>query len=214
MHFIFSPAVGESIDVLVPYTHSHTASESIHLAFSASLSPAEFDEYRHSGARLQLWSDLPSSGPNGGMATEWGEMEFTPGPERVPYDVSLFGREGYEGPERRLSLVVPVPLISDNILKYSFTYRLVYPSGEIAWLGAFGQNGSVTINVENEAIFIPSNGWEALESDDVDLMWTTNGAAAEESYLINTNLSDWNVWALGKDGWVPSLPRCQATCFN
>jgi hypothetical protein len=199
MPFTFSPAVGESVDVLVPYTHSHTASKSIHLAFSASLSPAEFDEYRRSGTRLQLWSDLPASGLDGGTAIEWGEMEFTPGPERVPYDVSLFEREEYEGPERRLSLIVPVPLTSDGVLKYSFTYRLVYPSGEIAWLGAFGQNGSVTITVQNEATFTPSNGWKALESDDADRVWTTNGTTAEESYLINTNLSDWIVWAFGKD---------------
>ncbi|KAJ3893708.1 hypothetical protein GG344DRAFT_14246, partial [Lentinula edodes] len=90
---------------------------------------------------------------------------------------------------------------------YSFTYRIVYPSGEIQWLGQFGQNGMVHINTasKNDSGIVFEEG---LVANTAPFVWNTRGRQVEDLLIAQVaHPEDWSVWAVGKDRHVFSLSQ-------
>lgn len=126
MTISFTPALGEIVHIAV----KHDAT-SARLRFTAVLFVHEFRYYETSGAKVQIWSDVPTTSDG------WEARNF----------------ESSEGQSRRssmsdemdfdqvvLSLVVDAPLKATT-RSYSFTYRILYPSGEVKWMGTARTNG-------------------------------------------------------------------------
>ncbi|KAJ7169540.1 hypothetical protein C8R46DRAFT_1217228 [Mycena filopes] len=155
----FSPPLGETLNCRATRNHSSV----IRLHFTASLSSAaEYAEQLGSGqVRLQVWSDIPG---NGRQAGEWGETDFAPSStplneEEEEYTFSLLYPDA-ESTERArdtttttLAAGFSVP-VSDSHgqqqQRFSFTYRMLFPSGETKWLGQYGQNGTLVLELDSQ----------------------------------------------------------------
>ncbi|KAI0359125.1 hypothetical protein OH77DRAFT_1575685 [Trametes cingulata] len=151
MQLTFSPALGEQTVLKV----APKASGSQRPAAQSVLFRATFEsresllKARADGIKVELWSDVPVEGRSWG---EWGaaqfgplESESTPN-EEVP-TFSLGDAAEADDPVRENSLYVRLRVsLHDHVgARFSFTYRLVYPSGEVRWLGEFGRNGELAI---------------------------------------------------------------------
>ena len=150
MDITFNPSIGEPVQLATSLS-AQTAS----LHFTAELTAHDHNKLIQDRARVQLWSDLSHNGQSlsdGGwgaldltyqaQAQAMGEMSF--------HKVSLGSTYPIHASEKKvtLSLEVVVVLPTSHIPRFSFTYRIVYPSGDIQWLGAFGQNGSLLLNAQ------------------------------------------------------------------
>jgi hypothetical protein len=134
MTITFAPALGETIDISAP--------SSIFIDFEAILSrPLK------QGERLQLWSNLPTPSLSPGS---WGAQDLLPR-DGLPQTLALRAN-------------CPLELEQDSTSqKFSFTYRIVRPSGQIEWLGQYGQNGRIVVHRNLEAL-VPLTEWNTCES--------------------------------------------------
>ena len=136
MDITFNPPIGDSIQLETSFSLQTTL-----LHFTAELTVLDHNKLIQDHARIQLWSDLAQSDG------EWGALDFTyqtqateessqislgsTCPKLASEKVTLF-----------LEVVAPLPMGRNS--HFSFTYRIFYPSGDIQWLGPFGQNGSLS----------------------------------------------------------------------
>jgi hypothetical protein len=152
--FSFSPALSanEAIDV--------SAGQPTRLLFSASLqrtSPlaASFlSENPH--ATLQIWTDLPSYDDDDDDANNDSNDDHE-SPESVWKDYNLVcDRDaGSHDANTPLTFHTEIPFFphpSASRVQFSFTYRILYSSGQIQWLGQYGQNGVVRVVNPDPAI--------------------------------------------------------------
>lgn len=199
MHFHFFPALGETIQVSVPPVRT----TSLQLRFEARLSSEDYLQLRNVGANLQLWSNI-------GAASEWGQLDFQFFSSESPTvnAMSLLGPSDHDDQSKALSLAVSVPFPTEP-LHYSFTYRLVYPSGEIKWLGSFGHNGSLVIDKKNSYLF-KYDGWNV---SDTSLTWNAQGKLVQNHPVaLVLNLQNWIVHSVR---WVSiSSSACQVTIIQ
>jgi hypothetical protein len=155
--FSFSPAlsVNEAIDV--------SAGQPTRLLFSASLQPnsrlaASFlSENPH--ATLQIWTDLPSYNDDDDDANNDSndDNHDHESPESVWKDYNLVcDRDaGSHDANTPLTFHTEIPFFphpSASRLQFSFTYRILYSSGQIQWMGQYGQNGVVRVVKADPAI--------------------------------------------------------------
>lgn len=199
----FSPAIEETVQVALP--EWHTTSSTIEVRFSAVLGDDELRQFRQEGMKVQLWSNIPAGRGDG----EWGETDFhevesslgfsavgssSPQVSLVPLDYIE------EKPPGLLSVTCSVPF-SGQSQHFFFTYRLVYPSGEIAWLGHFHRNGTLIIDVSNKNVVL-EEGWVR---DGSQLIWkTARGNLEGEDVAQLVRLEDWSFWSGRKDRYVSS----------
>ena len=114
--------------------------------------------------------------------------------------VSMTTGEKY-GEETSVYLSVRLP--SENIkpafpgaeVKFSFTYRLVWPSGNVQWLGEYGRNGILLIRrsetrLRYSRVVSCEDGLEVVSSE--------VGPSEEVGRLSDEFL--WESWAAGKAG--------------
>ncbi|KAJ7139785.1 hypothetical protein C8R44DRAFT_975527 [Mycena epipterygia] len=154
MRIAFSPALGETVHVSVgarkPATQLH---------FTASLSsPADYDQLASGLVKLQVWSDIPANGRGTG---DWGEAEFKPVPATDEAGFSLLVDERNE---IKTSLTLDFS-VSSSGQRFSFTYRMVYPSGEIKWLGHYGHNGTLVLDrTDSDPVFL-GDGWVPADNE-------------------------------------------------
>lgn len=206
MHILFNPPIGQTLPISVPFQHL------VQLHFTAVLSSCDHTKLKQSRAKVQLWSDILQEGP---AADEWGELDFIDDHPDEPVDASasriptmrttvvdLTNGTGASLDPSILSLYCTVPF--SGRLRVSFTYRIVYPSGEIRWLGQFGQNGVLVLGQTDPHLVLHE-------------AWEVGGGA---SYVCNMrerpveglgvarleDPSDYVVWAIGADRSVVSLP--------
>ncbi|KAG6866835.1 hypothetical protein C0991_008771 [Blastosporella zonata] len=117
------------------------------LNFTATLSVTEYNELKRDGGTIQLWSDIPverAPSPCG----EWASCDFNP--NMITHQKSVNktslgdgGDDTTSSPQTSvLTLQALVPFSNKEQTRFSFTYRILYSSGEIRWLGDFGQNGT------------------------------------------------------------------------
>lgn len=155
MRVAFNPALGETVHVSV----NNTTAE---LHFIATVSSADYEHIASGLVKLQVWSDMPASGRSPG---EWGEAEFNPVSLLNEQEFSLLPVDEQDELLRTtLTLDLSVPVSARR--HFSFTYRLVYPTGEIEWLGAYGHNGALVLSRTDSQPVVLGQGWvvESIDS--------------------------------------------------
>ncbi|KAJ3973173.1 hypothetical protein EV361DRAFT_901339 [Lentinula raphanica] len=196
MTISFIPAIDEVVRVALP--EWHTSDSTVQLRFSAVLGDDDFQQFKQNAMKVQLWSDIPFSGRNQG---EWGEIDLSEvgSVSSSGSQVSLVDLDNIsERTQNVLSVVCSVPFSGiDSYL--SFTYRLIYSSGEIKWLGQFGRNGMVHLHPspKNTSGIVFEEG---LVENIAPFVWNTHGKQVEDLLIAElTHPEDWSIWAFGKD---------------
>ncbi|KAG6869171.1 hypothetical protein C0993_012270 [Termitomyces sp. T159_Od127] len=165
MHIVFHPALSEN--------HISINDGTALVNFSATLSVADYRELERDGGRVQLWSDLPSErfpAPNG----EWTSCDFrfnaaaggSNPPSPQDFSLNPEDDEDLSSPENVILTlqILLVPPFGNGQERFSYTYRILYPSGEIRWLGEFGQNGALLCeHTTTENILGLAAGWTCQE---------------------------------------------------
>lgn len=143
MDITFNPPIGDSIQL-----ESSFSLQTALLYFTAELTAHDHDILTQDHARIQLWSDLPHNGQSDGG---WGALDFTYQTQATEelsssHKISLGSTCPILASEEKVTLFLEVvtPLPMSRNPHFYFTYRILYPSGEIQWLGPFGQNGSLS----------------------------------------------------------------------
>jgi hypothetical protein len=141
MDIIFSPAIGDSIQV-----ETTLSSQRILLHFTAELTARDQNKLIQDRARLQLWSDLPRDDQSLSDG-EWGALDFPYGAqvtEEMSSSHKIYLGNTYPIPAIGEKVTLFLQVVSRTSRPFSFTYRIIYPSGDIRWLGGFRQNGSLS----------------------------------------------------------------------
>jgi hypothetical protein len=140
MDITFNPPIGDSAQLEISF-----ALQTALLHFTAELTALNHNKLIQDRARIQLWSDLAQS--DGG----WDAMDFTYRTQATEelspsHKISLGSTCPILASEEKVTLFLEVvaPLPMSRNPHFSFTYRILYPSGDIQWLGPFGQNGSLS----------------------------------------------------------------------
>ncbi|KAF8213434.1 hypothetical protein K438DRAFT_1094040 [Mycena galopus ATCC 62051] len=160
MHIAFSPALGETIHMSAGRTRKPTTQ----LHFTATLKTlSDYEQVASGHVKLQVWSDIPGNGRHAG---EWGETEFKP-PALSQVDKSvLFSLDGVE-PERSTSLTLDLSVpVAGHGQRFSFTYRIVYPNGEVKWLGHYGHNGTLVLDWRDSDPVVLDKDWTPTPEND------------------------------------------------
>lgn len=184
----FKPALAQTLHLTVPAAQ-HTA----FLAFTAALGNSDLTELNRAGARLQLWSDISSA--------EWTASDFHEHTLGGDVDMSL-GLAAIELDARWesvMSLQLSVPLASSRLpSRFEFTYRILYPNGDIKWLGQLGGNGVLVLDrPDADSTLVLREGWAASDSG---TMWATRGQPATNVEVLRlVNSFDYTVWTLGAE---------------
>lgn len=171
MRIVFSPALGDTVHVSVGAQRPATQ-----LHFTATLSsPADYDQVASGLIKLQVWSDIPANDRGTG---DWGEAEFKPVPVADEHGFSLLTDERNEI-KTSLTLDFSVPSSGE---RFSFTYRMVYPSGEIKWLGHYGHNGTLVLDrADSDPVFL-NDGW--VPADDESYRRDSDGRPVQDFEVV------------------------------
>jgi len=150
--------------------------------FSAKFSNIkEHARAKAAGARLELWSDI------GNDEGHW----------RVP------GALPFEWLNDSLVLKIS----SESFIRplknrFGFTYRLVYPNGDVHWLGTHDRNGELLVRVEDDRFQVPfSKGWRA---DGSSLVYQSSGNDSRATKL--TEKANWAIWTFENES-APKLSK-------
>ena len=198
MLITFNPALGDTIHIARP--PPFPLSQPTLFRFTARLSAHDYHELVQAKARVELWSDLPHDNGSG-----WGKLEFS-----ESWNSAL---DTSSHQVKTLDLSVSIPATSTTS-RFSFTYRVTYPSGNISWLGAFGQNGSLILKQgEDNMVYglVLREGWREDNTQESWIFEIPEGLSSMEVANME-NPSIFRIWALSKDGWVLGdsviIPRC------
>ena len=175
-------------------------SSTTELHFSASFaSSEEYHQARQDGVEVELWSNIPNAH---GSDTKWGADRFV-WPSGNYTGTSHASGEYFpivcEGPSSLevLHLRVGIPVSGRNQVEY--TYRLVYPSGEIKWLGDYERNGVLVFEQRDprfvHGIFFGSHMREGTYS-------LGRGGWHKKKIARLSQEVDWSIYAIGADGSV------------
>lgn len=219
MSIVFTPSLGDNLQLTVP-----SIQDTITLRFTAQLSAQLHAQLKHDRGRVQLWSDLPSLAHTSGG--NWCEFDFeetivddSPNRNAVKMSLTASPNSLHTTTEHFLTLQVAIPTaIRSQQVQYSFTYRLVYPSGEVKWLGLFGQNGTLVLTRAHD--LDPSTNtlffcWmDGSQRSEIRANIMHQGANPRQWRL--RGLPQWTIASgpLGARGFFPSqkMPRCYFSC--
>lgn len=111
---------------------------------------------------IQVWTNATPKG-------EWLAIPFKAPPKENelpngPHILNLSSTASLSSPistPEQIELSAPLRIANDTSHRftYSYTYRLVYASGRIEWLGAFGSDGKFEIIPEGLDYFNEGYGW-------------------------------------------------------
>jgi hypothetical protein len=197
MHISFHPPVDQTVPISV-LPHAST----VQLHFTATLnSQKAYDEFKRDGVRIQVWSDIPAGGREEG---EWGELSFEEGisykeDNSLSETVSLLSEDTDRGSKgHTLCLDCTVPLFGQS--RFAYTYRLVYPDGDIRWLGQFGRNGTLILEYADLRITL-GDGWRLEDEAARDYRWCNDGVPVDVE-VARLDRKDYSVWCVGKERFV------------
>ena len=197
MPILFRPQLADTVRVRAPPCDAPAQ-----LLFTAA-------HDRRIGARLELWS-------NAGPDDRWAAQPFTdPSPlssksavtnalHTLPLDGASDGRELV--PDNTLFLLLSVPQTNRDTFEY--TFRLVYPSGEVRWLGHASNNGRIVIDKSDPALLLHP-AWSSQNTISTAhsriLLWRVNhdGAAADGVEVARLNpdvVRAYVVWGITING--------------
>ncbi|PSR73170.1 hypothetical protein PHLCEN_2v10982 [Hermanssonia centrifuga] len=190
MTLTFEPALG--VRTTLPVPRDGYAS----FSFKASFSSREaYEQARDEGVRVEMWTNLPV----GTNEDEWHALAFQYTADNKSHvknaSASTLNAEAHDQTDASVYLNVPLSDIRVGST-FSFTYRLVHPSGAIQWLGAYGQNGELSIE-DFDPRFTLADGWKFGEGDRVE---GKPLESAETEVAILNNEMEWTSWAFGKVG--------------
>ncbi|KAH8100499.1 hypothetical protein BXZ70DRAFT_152592 [Cristinia sonorae] len=213
----FTPALCQETTIVLPTSLS--AGKDTHLVrFKASFSSrAEYEQAKRDHVRVEMWTNLttvggPSDGSWRALAFDYAEHPDAAAEVASSADVISFLVDEQDGPGEReaavfLDIHVPSEIFSNwEHPRYSFTYRLVYQSGHVEWLGAFGYDGVLAFEPKDPRV-------DFKEDSHIS---TTGGGYIVESELnhatgVGKLSSDlvWERWSFGGNG--PSFSRSHIT---
>jgi hypothetical protein len=200
MDITFTPPLSHETHLFISPIHS-TAT----LIFTASFSSASYAHLICHDAKLQVWTNVYLDTDKPGTA-EWRAFDFQipASPSAGSTDVievslrdDTLALEG-DNPshDSLLSLQLSVP----RGCAFSYTYRLVNPTGEIRWLGEYGRNRDGYIVIEQsrtDAKFILHEGWSTQNGR---YAWTDNGKSVVSLEVARlSSPSDLSIWSIGRD---------------
>ncbi|TFK57488.1 hypothetical protein OE88DRAFT_139937 [Heliocybe sulcata] len=198
MRVSFTPPSGQTTVLPVP----EGVSEAQLLFRAVFESEEEVAHAKQEGVKVQVWSDIPCDGRAMG---EWGALTL----EELPGDddsfaegtISLAPRSPYHSQDAfRLKITAHLP---QGQARFSYTYRLLYPSGEIKWLGEYGCNGSLVLE-RRDPRFSLRDGWR-MESEAVRLWQNEKETSAEGVEVVELSKEfDWLCWSVGGEGRILS----------
>ncbi|OCH96659.1 hypothetical protein OBBRIDRAFT_799855 [Obba rivulosa] len=209
MDLTFTPALCETKTVVVPPGAAGPGTE---LLFRATFgSRAALAQAQRDGVRVEMWTDLPVEGRPAG---EWGTYPFDPLPS-MQAEGSTFSLIAPEDDtesglgENVLHCKFRLDLSQTERTRFALTYRLVYPSGEVRWLGRFG--GDTVIQIERGLPGLTLyEGWSDLE----DGVAVSKADVSEEKVVAKLHLEHkWSTWAIKEDSW-PSFSRTGETAAS
>ncbi|KAG6815863.1 hypothetical protein H0H87_010719, partial [Tephrocybe sp. NHM501043] len=182
MSIVFHPALDSSNVILVDSLPAV-------LNFTATLSSVEYESLRSEGGRIQLWSDMPVEGgqsPRGVWASCDFGFNMSAGDNTLDLTHAMsLGSQSVDNPSPRNSVMgvkIIVPLLDNEQSRFSFTYRIQYPSGEIRWLGEFGKDGALVFErtAAHNSLGLYA-GWTCKEGVYV---WMGAGEKQEETAIM------------------------------
>jgi hypothetical protein len=185
---IFYPPLGEDTRLSV-LPHLDVAQ----LKFTASFESIEaFDEFNRDGVRAELWADFRKDG-------QWVGVPFDGSNGEGSLAFSLLGCN--KRSPRQLHAVVSVPLSSQDPSDFSYTFRLVYPSGHVKWLGDFGRDGFIVLERGDSRISLLGDEW-STSSGGLSKLWRSRIDVHDVDVArLSTNF-EWNVCVVGRDKYV------------
>ncbi|GBE78100.1 hypothetical protein SCP_0109820 [Sparassis crispa] len=204
MHLSFFPTLGSSTSLALPPRTDGR------LIFQAKfLSREEYDQAQRDGIRIELWANLPSEGSGSEAWGSWLFQKIDPGAPSIigsTVDSTVLLSDSDEATplaqEHVLYLQVPVRLQSSTCSTFSFTYRLVYPSGSIHWLGEFGHNGHLSIEPRHSAVSLV-DGWGEWENGTC----TFKNVSSPLALVGRLNMEyGWSIWAVEQESWPIFCP--------
>ena len=225
----FKPPLGEAVDIISSPLSPGNQPTSI--LFSAHLSQGNYEKLVRDGGRVQLWSDIPRVGKVNNGA--WGKMDFNEVRREVyPTElrrITLNSNAKEDAVVVVLSLLVSLPTptpASDATKKrrFSFTYRIVYGSGGITWLGQFGKNGVVIVSrgAQPDSLYglALSQGWSVNQAQSLCVFevkdkvkdFSINPPPVEVAKL--TKRSEFKIYALGEDRCFFLFLTCQYKLYT
>lgn len=195
MHLTFTPELSQV--TTVPLAKLAESATHYDLTFKASFdSPAAYEEARRDGTRVEMWTDLPA--PGHGETGGWRALAFeyvgdSGDAEKGGLVISCVASERIPSPAQEqtaayATVSVPAGLIPEGSM-FSFTYRVVYSSGHVQWLGAYGQNGILEFAKRDVRVNFEVDGNEVRLS----------GQKGKQVGTLNMELR-WERWALDKNG--------------
>lgn len=166
-----------------------------------------------------MWSDIGPSSASNSSKRSWNERKFVNSrrPEEVhsgAYTLSLELSSDIDDPQTR-TLYLPIalpPLGSAETHRFSFTYRIVYSSGKITWLGTTRTDGVLILKASVERLLnglTLSAEWQ-LDSSQQAYVQKVNDNVEDVEVATIKNPSNFHTWALGRNGFVLSVLSCYA----
>jgi len=102
-----------------------------------------------------------------------------------------------------LSVICSIPFSGQSSQHFYFTYRLVYPSGEVKWLGHFHRNGTLIVDTipKSNLDIVLEGGWATNRRG--PFVWNMRGRQGEEVPIAQVvRLEDWVFWSARKDSFL------------
>ncbi|KAI9066679.1 hypothetical protein FKP32DRAFT_1621822 [Trametes sanguinea] len=204
MRLTFSPALGEQTVLKVaPVASGRPATQSV--LFKAAFEDREtFLDAQANGVKVEVWSNIPVAGRSFGEwgAFEFGELRCETVPEGTPtFSVQDTAQDPEDEEESSLYVHVRAAFHEHFDGRFSFTYRLVYPSGEIKWLGTFGRNGELVIERGLPGVDL-REGWNISD----DGTYRTHAFPGERVLGYLTDPKAWTCWSWKSSG-LPTFSR-------
>ncbi|KAI0651589.1 hypothetical protein C8Q79DRAFT_45865 [Trametes meyenii] len=202
MQLTFSPALGEqTVLKAAPAASGRSTSQSILFKVSFE-SRGSLLEAQRDGIKVEVWSDVPAGGR---LPGEWGAVQFgtmEPGPALRPQVAersALHDAAEEDGLAEDRSLYAGLRVsLSDRVgARFSFTYRLVYPSGHVQWLGEFGRNGELVVEQGLPGVDL-REGWNISG----DGTYRTHAFPGDRVLGSLTDPQAWSCW-LWKESSIP-----------
>ncbi|KAI0067816.1 hypothetical protein BV25DRAFT_872175 [Artomyces pyxidatus] len=197
---MFSPALNSSQTVDVPPSAKDGG---VKLLFRARLGSADaLAHLKRDGVQVQAWTNAPVVGLAPGV---WAAHTFGERPSARPPQVDdvplleLFTPADVEDEPHTLFLTLhlrPLPL-GQAEAGFSLTYRLLYRSGEVRWLGAMGNDFRCVLRRSDPWLAPPAGDSEVVKGD----VRTFGTVAMKEG---------WGCWAIGQ-GSVQYIPQGSET---
>ena len=212
VNIAFTPALGDAIQV--PISDCCDELDTVAVRFSAVLGYQDYRQVVEGHLKVQVWSDIASPDVQGWRAYDFevpsgsASQQDKEGP-RSSGAVSATGipdtrvvlrpagtssssgnqRSSHDDGSQRLEASVPVSV--RNARNFSFTYRAVYSSGYIEWLGTYGHNGYAEVIRENLKGLNLSKGWS--EAGRIFTLDGTNDSPV--TIAMFDNVEEYDIWA-------------------